>query len=128
MEILIKAAAIAVTGAVLVLTIKKNSPDIALLLTVAVGCIVIYIAADLLVEIIDFICELSDMAEVSSAAFSIVLKTIGIAIITKIASDVCSDAGQSSVSSAVEITGAAAALYVSIPLMKTVFSMINSYI
>lgn len=128
MELLIKAAAIAAVGVVLTLVLKKNSPETAILMTLALCCLLLYLTLDVLGNITDFITELSDFAGVTSAAISVVLKTVGIAIVTKLVSSVCSDAGQSSVASALEIVGAAAALYVALPLMKSVFEMINSFI
>ena len=125
MELLIKAAVIAVVGAVITLVIKKNSPEIALLLAAALAFLTLYFAADAITRLMGFIESLSDTAQLSPAILSIVMKTVGIAILTKISADVCRDAGQSSVASGLELTGAAAALYVALPLMETVFSMIN---
>ena len=125
MELLIKAAVIAVAGAVITLVIKKNSPEMALLLAAALTLLILYFAADAIARLMGFIETLSDTAELSPALISIVMKTVGIAILTKLSADVCRDAGQSSVASGLELTGAAAALYVALPLMETVFSMIN---
>jgi stage III sporulation protein AD len=125
MELLIKAAVIAVVGAVITLVIKKNSPEMALLLAAALTLLILYFAADAIARLMGFIETLSDTAELSPALISIVMKTVGIAILTKLSADVCRDAGQSSVASGLELTGAAAALYVALPLMETVFSMIN---
>lgn len=125
MDIFIKAAAISAVGAILALLIKKENPETALLLTIAAGCIILYFAFDIITNIIDFAENLADTTGLSSAVISIVVKTTGIAILTKLSSDVCRDAGQQSLASAVELTGSAAALYIALPLMKTVFSMID---
>ncbi len=126
MAILIKAAALSITGAVLGLLLRKNNPETALLLLVSVSCAVMYLALETFSEVASFMDELSNMAGISSAWLNAILKIVGIAVLTKLASGICSDAGQSSASSALEFLGAAAALYTALPLMKTVLQMINS--
>jgi stage III sporulation protein AD len=126
MAVLIKIAAVAVAGAILTLVLKKNSPEMALLLTIALALVAVALAFDVVTGVTDFLKTLSDMAQISPAILSIVLKTVGISIVTKLAADVCRDAGQTSVASGVELTGAFTALYLSLPLFKTVVGMIDS--
>ena len=128
MEILVKAAAVSVVGAVLAIVLKKNSPEMALLLTVSLGCLVLYLAVDVVTNVAQFMDDLSSVAGISSASLAIVMKTVGIAILTKLAAGICSDAGQGSVASALELMGSAAALYIALPLMKTVFQMVSSLV
>lgn len=128
MTILIKIAAVAVAGTVLSLVIKKNSPEMALMLTISLALIALYLAFDTIKGITDFIASLANTAQISPAVLTIVFKTIGISIITKLSADVCRDAGQSSVASGVELAGAFSALYISLPLFKTVMSMIESLV
>ncbi len=126
MEILVKIAAVAVVGAILCLVIRKNSPEMGLLLTIALALIAISLAFDVISNVTDFLKALAETAEISPAVLSIVLKTVGIAVVTKLAADVCRDAGQTSVASGVELAGAFSALYISLPLFKTVIGMIDS--
>lgn len=126
MEILIKAAAFAITGAVMSLLLKKNSPEIALLMTIALSCVVIYLALDIFSAAAGFMDELSSMAGLSGVWMAAVMKIVGVAILTKLASGICADAGQGSAASALELLGSAAALYTALPLMKTVLQMVNS--
>ena len=109
MDILVKLLAVAVTGSVLGLVIKKNSPEMALMLTVALAIFTVVLSAQIISEILAF-----------------VLKTVGVAIVTKISADICRDAGQASVASSVEFAGSAVAVYAALPLFKTVVSMIDS--
>ncbi len=126
MVILVKIAAVAVAGAILSLVMRKNSPEMALLLTISLALIAISLAFDVITGVTDFLKSLAETAQISSAVLAIVLKTVGISIVTKLAADICRDAGQSSVASGVELTGAFSALYISLPLFKTVISMIDS--
>ena len=126
MEILLKASAIAVTGGALALVLKKNSPDMALLLTVAVACCTVYLAASLMRDTVGFMTDLTQLTGIPSPAVSAVMKAAGIGVVTRLTADVCKDAGQTAPASAVELTGAAAALFAALPLMKSVLEMIRS--
>ena len=75
----------------------------------------------------NFIEDLADTAGISQAIILPVIKTIGIAIAGRIASDICSDAGYSSSASAIELVAAVSAIYVSMPLMKMVIQMLQSF-
>jgi stage III sporulation protein AD len=126
MAILIKIAAVAVAGTVLGLVIKKNSPEMALMLTVSLALVALYLAFDTIKNVTDFVTSLADAAQISPVVLAIVFKAVGISIVTKLSSDVCRDAGQSSVASGIELAGAFAALYIALPLFKTVMDMIKS--
>ena len=127
MEVLIRAAAIGMIASVIGMLVKKNSPEMALLLSVSAGIIIIGLAINMLSGLKDFIEDLADGAGISHAILLPVIKSIGIGIAGRIASDVCKDAGHSSSASAVELTAAIAAIYVSIPLMRTVIHMLQSF-
>jgi stage III sporulation protein AD len=128
MAILIKIAAVAVVGSVLGLVIKKNSPEMALMLTISLALVALYLAFDTIKSVTDFIASLADAAQISPAVLTVVLKAVGISVVTKLSSDVCRDAGQTSVASGIELAGAFAALYIALPLFKTVMDMIKSFV
>ena len=125
MELLVKASAAAVIGAALALLLRKNSPETALLLSAAAAMAALALALRALRPAVELLRELTEEAGVEPAALSAVLKATGIAVVTRLAADVCRDAGQSASASAVELCGAAGALYVAIPLMKTVLGMVE---
>jgi len=125
---LIRVAAAAVMGSVIGLVLKKNSPDMSLLLTISIAAFALFLTLEVIAGLIGFIRSLSDTAGISPAVLGIVLRAVGISIITKLTSDICRDAGQASLASGVEFAGAVTAVYIALPLFKTVFDMINSLI
>lgn len=128
MELLIKAAAVAIAAGVLGMVLKKNSPEISLMLAIAAGCIVIYLALEGISDLVGFLSSLVEYSGLSSEIFSIILKSIAIAIITKIASDICKDAGQSASASSLELIGSVTILYIALPLFEAMIQMINSLV
>jgi len=127
-EILIKAAVIGIIGALLALLLKRPNPELSLILTLGVGILVLGFA----MELVSGIRELVDLAirdtGLSRAVISPMLKCAGIGIITKLAADICDDADSKGIASSVELAGAAAALLVAMPLLKTLLQMIGELI
>jgi len=120
MDILLKCAAAAVTAAVLGLVIKKNNPETALLMALAAAVLLLLAAFSALGNMFDFVRELIHMTGLPEGIVPIVLKTVAVAVITGLVSDVCRDAGQAALSSACETVGAMAAMYMALPLFEIV--------
>ena len=125
MDILIRAVILGLVGSTLCLVIKKNSPELGLVLALSIALLVVGLGMELISTILDFVEVLQDAAGLSPALLAPVVKTVGIGIITRIAADICKDAGQGAIASTVELAGTVAALYIALPLMQTVFRMIG---
>jgi len=125
MDLILRAVVLGLVGAVLCLVIQKKSPEVGLVLALAVALLMVGLGLELLSAILDFADLLQSAAGLSPALLGPVLKTVGIGILTRLAADICKDAGQSAIAQAVELTGTIAALYIALPLMQTVFQMIG---
>jgi len=120
MDILLKCALGAIVAAVLGLLIKKNSPEIALLLACAAAAAVLTAVFFAAGDLMDMLRGLVDMTGLSEGIVSVVLKTAAAAVITGFASNICKDAGQSALASACETAGAMIVLYTALPLFEIV--------
>lgn len=125
MELIIKAVVIGVTGGVLTLIIKRTNPELSVLLTLSVCTVIVGMAVKVLFEVIEVLKLVELDAGFSSAYTAPILKCVGIGITARLGSDICKDAGQEAVASGVEICGAVCALYVSLPLIKSMLRMIG---
>lgn len=67
---------------------------------------------------------LAQRAGLSAAVLAPVLKTLGISILSRIAAELCRDAGESGLAAAVEVAGGACALLVCLPLFEAVLGLI----
>ena len=125
MDIIIKAVVIGVTGAVLSLIIKKTNPEISTVLTLTVCIVIVGISMKVFSSVVEVL-ELVELGSGFSSAYTApILKCVGIGITARLGSDLCKDSGQEAVASSVEICGAVCALYVSLPLIKTMLRMIG---
>ena len=118
----------AVVACVLIITVRQQRPDIALVLTVAVSVILFaYMAADLqdavsgIYDIIGGLSKFRNEAE-------IVFKAVGVCLVTQLASDVCRDCGQNTVASRVELGGRVAVVLLLIPLLGEIVEISASII
>lgn len=125
MEAVWQIVALGLLGAVLAALLKKHTPELALLLAVAV-CAAALAAVRGVREVWAFLEDLLAAVEISSTLFLPLLKTAGIAVVTRIGADLCRDAGESAVASAVEMAGAMGALLAVLPLMQAAWEVLRS--
>lgn len=122
---MIRVAIAGIVGAVLSLVLKKGAPELSLLLAIAATVLILVIGMQIAGAILEFATVLQEAAALSPGLLHPLLQTVGIGILTKIASDVCKDAGQGAIAGAVELAGTIAAIYIALPLMQAVFEMIG---
>lgn len=125
MELLIKAAAIGAVSALVGLAIKKSNPEISLLLAMAASAAVLTLALTMLSELRETLRMVMDFTSLQQTLVLPVLKCVAVGIVARLSADLCKDAGQSSLASAVELCGAAAALCISLPLVNTLLQTLG---
>jgi len=121
-----KAAAMAAVAALMGLAIRKINPEMSLLLAMGAGAAVTALALKLASGIGDTLRMAMDYTGLESTAVQPVLKCIAVGIVARLAADLCKDAGQSGVASAVELCGAAAALGISLPLVNSLLHLLGT--
>ena len=125
MEIVIRVAILGIVGSVFGLMLKKGAPELGLLLALAATLFIVVAGMQIGSTILEFVEVLRGAAMLSPTLIQPVFQTVGIGILTKLAADVCKDAGQGAIAGALELAGTLAAIYIALPLMQTVFEMIG---
>ena len=125
MEAMAKLTAVGVTGVVLSAVLRKNTPELALLLALAAGLWMLALTAEGLGAVVALIRELADQAGLSEALLEPVVKTVALSILTKLTVEICRSAGEGGVAAFVETAGAVLALTVSLPLVRAVAQMMG---
>ena len=128
MVLLIKTVAVCLPAALFAAVLKKDNPAMSVLLGMAAGCVILYSALSVVTDVADFLRDVADETGVSQTVLGVLLKAVGIAVVTRLSADLCKDAGLTGAASAAELVGSAAALYVSLPVMRSVFQMIRGLI
>jgi stage III sporulation protein AD len=124
MTLMIKLGALAVTAALCALVVKKNVQELGLVLALLAGAMILTQVMGELESVRALLNSLAEAGGISDAVLSPVVKTVGISIITRLTSEMCRDAKEGGIAAFVEIAGAVTALFVAVPLIKTVLSMI----
>lgn len=124
MELVGKIAALAVAAALCALVVRQNAREVGLVLSLAAGALILLQALGAIEAIRTLIEDLGERAGLSPAVLDPVLKTVGIAVLTRLSAEVCRDAKESGIAAFVETAGAVMVLYVALPLIRAVLETI----
>ena len=125
MSIFLKAVAGVLTAVILWLAVNKDNKGISTLLTLAVCIMVFFVCAYFLQPIIDFIHKLELLGELDEGLISIVLKVVGIGLLTEISAAICKDSGNESMGKSLQILSAVAAIWLSIPVFERLITLLD---
>ena len=125
MDLMVKVAAGAITAAVLGVVLRKNTPELALLLALAAGLWMVALVADGLGAVVALMEELTSLAGLSEELLEPVVNTLALSILTRLTAEVCKSAGEGGVAAFVETAGTVLALVVALPLVRAVVLMMT---
>lgn len=122
---MIRSAGVAVVGSILALLLKKNTPELSLMAALATGLAVMWMTVSLCSGIAEAIGRAVALGGSAAVYVSPVLKCVGIGLVSNLAGQVCKDAQQGTAASAIELCGVFCALYVALPLVESVLSVVE---
>ncbi len=108
-----------------VILLRKNAPEQAMLLTLAILAVVMARCLEQAAPVLEELRALFAQAGVETAYVSILLAAA--AVVTRLCADLCKDGGSQALASAVEIAGMAAALLIALPLLGAVVELLLGY-
>lgn len=123
MEI-IKIVAFALSALFIFLLFKDKRSDLAVLIALLSGVILFIFIVGSLNEIIYFIKEISSKANIDTVYMGIVFKILAISYLATFCSEICKDAGASSIGSKVEFSAKILILTLAIPILMAVLQSI----
>ena len=126
MDLFIKVTAGSLITVVLCLAIGKQQKDITLLILVTACCMIGVIAMQFISPILGFINKLSGIGQLNEGFIEILLKSVGIGMIGQIVSNICTDAGNSSLGKSLQLLCTAVILWLSLPLMEQLLELMDS--
>jgi len=125
MGLMMRVAAAGVAAVVLAAVLRKDTPELALLLVLAAGAWIFMAVADGLRAVVALMEELAEQAGCSEVLLEPVVKTVALSILTKVTAEICRSAGESGIAAFVETAGAVTALVVAIPLVGAVAQLMG---
>ena len=112
-------------GLILSLVISKQSKDMSLLLTLAVCILVCLGALEFLEPVTELLRELRRLGGLDSEAVSILMKAAFIGLLSELMGLICADVGEGALGKALQILSNAAVLWLSIPLLRQLITMVG---
>lgn len=123
MEI-IKVVSFALAALFIFMLLGERKKELAVLVAIIAGAIIFLTLIDKLSEIINFINTIADKANIDMVYIGIVLKILAIAYLSTFCSEICKDAGATSIASKVEFAGKILILALAIPILMAVLNSI----
>lgn len=121
-----RVTALCLTGALLAVLLHRSGGEMALLLSLAVCGVAAMVLMEPLEELRDFWEDAAAWGELPVELFTPLIKTVGIALLSRTGSDLCRDAGEGAIASVLETAGAVAAIAVSLPLFRAAWELLRA--
>lgn len=116
--------ALGLIGTVFAVLLKKENPQMAMLVAAATGILIFLMLCTPLGELLSLLRETAEKAGVGEGYFGIVLKVIGIAYLTQFGAQLCADAGENAIASKVELAGKVLMMTVAAPVLTGLLEMV----
>jgi len=120
---IVKIAFAAILTALIYSLIRQIRPEMAPLVLIGGAAVIILGAAESFFGVSDGIEELMTLAGINSENAAVLIKSLGLCIVTQFAADMCRDNSCATVASAVEIAGRVGVVIIAMPMLKTVASL-----
>lgn len=126
MSIFLKSAAGVLTALILWLCLNKSSRELSVLLTLTVCSMLVTAAMTVFQPVVDFLDRLRQLGNMESTYFSILMKVVGIGMLSEICSILCRDAGNETLSKTLQLLTSGVVLWLSIPVFEKLLSLLES--
>lgn len=123
MEI-VKIVAFALTALFIVQVFRDKRSDIAIQISMVAGILIFLFMITKITAVLQFLQQLAVKANIDFVYLNTVLKILGIAYLASFCSEICRDAGESSLASKVEFSGKILILVLAIPILMAVLQSI----
>ena len=118
--LIFKVVSVAVIAVFLSVIIRQYRAEYSIFIVVGAGLLIWSMLSDTFSKAIDSMKIMLSGTGVDSDYISIVFKTLGICILTQIASDLCRDCGESALATKTELAGKIAILAVAMPMITSI--------
>lgn len=121
-------AAIGVITAFLAVMLRRSHPEQAMAVTLLAGILMVTAALGYMSPLLGNIQTMLQASGLSEEYIQILFKSLGICIITQLASDACRDAGEHGLASKTELAGKLTLLALALPLFQKIGTIALSLI
>ncbi|HHW31752.1 MAG TPA: stage III sporulation protein AD [Clostridiaceae bacterium] len=123
MEIL-QIVSLGVIATILIMLIKKERPEIAVLISIVVGIAIFILSVSKLSAILELLNTFTEKVSIDTRYISTLFKIIGIAYIAEFGAEVCKDAGEASIAAKIELAGKLIIAALAFPIIASLLDLI----
>lgn len=123
-----KTTALVLLTAILSLSLDKTERDISAVMGIVALCVAACAAVTILNPVLNYLVELQRLFHLPDDLISILMKAVGIALVAELSASICADAGNASLGKMLQILGGAAVLTLSVPMFRTLMTIIKEMI
>jgi len=118
--------AVGIISVILVIAIRKQSPEFAFLLSIMASVIIFFMIMPLLGQAVDLLTEIAGLMDTNAQYIGLILRIIAIAYIAGFGAQICTDAGESAIASKIELAGKVLILITSMPVLYGLVNLITA--
>ena len=104
--------------------LKQHKPELAVFSQLGAAAVLVFVVGDEIRDVLSVFSDLFDAGGVSSVFLSVLIKIIGISLVTQLLSDMCRDSGNSAAATKLEFTGKVIITAAGLPVIKEFTSFI----
>ena len=117
--------AVGIMGAVLSITIKKQSPEVALLITITASVLIFLMVLPMITEAVGIINHIGGLADGQAAYVGLALRVVGVAYMAELGASVCKDAGESAIATKIDLAGRVIIMVMALPIVMDILNIIT---
>lgn len=125
MERFLQAAAGVMAATVLWIILSKQGKEYALLLSIGACALVLLAVFQFFQPVVELLQQLQNLGDLQPEWLSVMLKALGIGLVVEMSSLICTDAGNTALGKTMQILGAVAVLWLSIPLINSLIELLQ---
>lgn len=116
---------IGLVAVVIISLLKNERPEIAIQISMATGIVIFLLLMSKLTDVIEAMQLLAIKLNIDVLYIHTILKIIGVAYLTAFGTELCNDAGQSSIASKIELAGKVFIIILAIPILMAVLQIVS---
>lgn len=121
---IIKLVVFGIIGAILVITVQQQKKELALLLGIAIGAVMLLESSKGLSQVLTGLQQLADRAGISGRQMKLLLKLLVSSYVIEFGSEICKDAGQQALASKIQLGGRLMMMVMAMPIFTSLMELI----
>lgn len=115
---------IAIIVTILVMLLKQQRPELAVLLSLTAGILIFFLIIARIATVVSLLQQLAYRANINLLYFNTVLRIVAIAYIAQFGAQICRDAGEGAIAGKVELAGKVMIMVLAVPLMLVILESV----